>query len=75
MVNTYKSDLIEHACSLERKLVHQGKLYITPNYILFYATMLAMKITEQIPFEGLTLEKKKSGLKVGIELRSGSEKV
>jgi hypothetical protein len=66
---------IEHSCSLERKLVHQGKLYITPNFLLFYATMLAMKITEQIPFKGLSIEKKRFGLKTGIEIRSGSEKV
>jgi len=40
-----------HSCAHVGKIMKQGKMYITPNYVLFYANILGSKVKKTIPFE------------------------
>jgi len=40
-----------HSCAHVGKILKQGKLFITPNYVLFYASILGSKVKKTIPFE------------------------
>jgi len=48
-----KSEFVvdHHVCSHYGKIPKQGKLFITPHFILFYASILGKKVKKKIPFD------------------------
>jgi len=50
-----------HKCSHVGKILKQGRLYLTPNYVLFFASVLGSKVKKVIPFEKVIEIKKDSG--------------
>jgi len=65
--------LDEFSCVLEKKLKYQGTLFITQNFLCFYASKLKRKITEQINMKDIQhIEKQKSkvvdnGIKITLK--------
>jgi len=53
--------VIDHyACAHYGKIPKQGRLYITPHLVIFYANILGKKVKKKIPFEKIMEIKKES---------------
>jgi len=63
--------VIDHyACSHYGKIPKQGRLYITPRFVLFYANILGKKVKKKIPYEKvMEIKKDASSMLSPIEIQ------